>query len=290
MNRFFCFLALAALPAPGQVGSIALYYQFQHQHSSVLFDSIKQETTAILSPVGLRIQWKALPSTGNDVSSDLAVVTFEGRCTTQDLQSSVRPDGRLGFSHVSDKSVLPFAVIDCDSIGGFLQKKLPVSPIHEREMLFGRALARVLVHELDHIFAQTTNHGEREVDQPTYTVEELLADTVQPVNSRFHILRTAQKVLPETKGSPRTGQSIFDHSGCAACHGTNAEGTRRGPVLRAAGKFVTAVVLITRLARDEQAMTRRAHSLKLPEPVLSEEEIQDVVSFLNALPFPEQHQ
>jgi len=291
MNRVLFFLALAALPAPGQVGSIALYYQFEHQPSSILFESLKQETTSILSPVGLRLQWKILPSNGNDVTSDLAVVTFRGRCDTLDPEATLRADSRLGWSHVTDNNVLPFAVIDCDSIGGFVQRKLPLTPESDREKLLGRAIARVLVHELDHIFAQTLSHGAREVDQPSYTVEELLAEKIAQLGAQFHILRASQTPLAAfAPGSPRTGQAVFARSGCAACHGKNGEGTRRGPVLRAAGRFLTSVVLATRLARDEEKMTSRARSLKLPPPALSESEIQDLVSFLNSPPPEEPRQ
>jgi mono/diheme cytochrome c family protein len=284
MNRIFFFLALAALPAPCQVGPVALYYQFQHPPSTTLVESIRHETTAILSPVGLRLQWKTLPSNGSDMSSDLAVVTFEGRCDSQNLQAASRGGARLGFSHVSDKTVLPFAVVDCDTVGAFIQKKMPIGPDKERERILGRALARVLVHELDHIFAQTMSHGEREVDQPTYTVEELLADNTGGTDSRIHILRSTQAVLPAAKASPTAGHSVFVSSGCAACHGADGEGSRRGPALRAAGRVLSAVVLLTRLARDEETMARRAHALKLPAPSISEAELQDLVSFLNTPP------
>jgi hypothetical protein len=54
-------------------------------------------------------------------------------------------------------------------------------------------------------------------------------------------------------------------------------------VLRAAGRLLNTVVLAAKLARGEKKMCQRAHDLNLPAPSLAEEELQDLVSFLNHL-------
>ena len=43
-------------------------------------------------------------------------------------------------------------------------------------MLVGRAIGRVLSHELFHIFARSQSHGTRDVDKPFYSAEDLTAD------------------------------------------------------------------------------------------------------------------
>jgi cytochrome c551/c552 len=281
MKRIYVLLALAVLPVPGQVGSIALYYKFQFPPTSTLLESLKVETNALVTPT-LRLEWKPLPSTGSEVSADLAVITFQGSCSGAFLQKSMQRDPRLGWTHVTDREILPFAVIDCDQIGAFIERRLKIASQTEREELLGRAIGRVLAHELDHILARSANHTDRVIDQPTYSVEDLTDDRV-PVPA--HILHSGNTVpTPLRGGSASAGKSIFSRNGCAACHGSEGQGTKRGPVLRAAGHFITAVMLATRLTRDEHRMADRAQSLKIPAPTLSESDLQDLVSFLNAAP------
>src|ERR1017187_6235372 len=178
MNRAFCCLLLAALPGSSQVGSIAIYTQFQHEPPKTVLSALQEEASALMAPAGLRLQWKTLPSTGSEVSSAVAVVTFQGHCTAANLSIQTRWETRLGWSPVSDGEVLPFAGIDCDSILGFIQKRLLAVPPREREPVLGRAIGRVLAHEFDHIFAETSDHGARSMDQPENTVEELMAPSL----------------------------------------------------------------------------------------------------------------
>src|ERR1017187_3891460 len=284
MNRAFCCLLLAALPGSSQVGSIAIYTQFQHEPAKAVMSAIQGEASALMAPAGLRLQWKSLPSTGSDVSSAVAVVTFQGRCTAANLPTQPQSGSRLGWSHVSDGEVLPFAGLDCDSIVGFVHQRLAALPPRDRDQVLGRAIGRVLAHEFDHIFAESADHGERSVDQPEYNVEELVAPSLDTGAARRHILRPAA-TEPATAGlgSARAGASAFAGSGCGACHGAHGEGSRRGPVLHVAGRLLNTVMLATRLARAEQKMCQRAVALKLPPPSLEETEIQDVVTFLNQM-------
>jgi len=284
MNRAFCCLLLAALPGSSQVGSIAIYTQFQHEPSKAVLSAIQVEASALMAPAGLRLQWKTLPSTGQDVSSAVAVVTFQGRCTAADLPAQPEWGKRLGWSHVSDGEVLPFAGIDCDSILGFIDQRLIAVSPRERDQMLGRAIGRVLAHEFDHIFAETRDHKDRDMDQPEYSVQELTAPSLGSSAAKRHILRLAAAGPARARpGSARAGASAFAGSGCSGCHGAHGEGSQRGPVLHAAGRLLNTVMLATRLARAEQKMCRRAAALKLPAPSLEETEIQDVVSFLNQM-------
>src|ERR1035441_9194599 len=140
MNRAFCCLLLAALPGSSQVGSIAIYTQFQHEPPKAVLSAIQEEASALMAPAGLRLQWKSLPSTGHDVSSAVAVVTFQGRCTVANPRTQPTWDTRLGWSHVSNGEVLPFAGIDCDSILGFVYERLLAAPTWERDQVLGREI------------------------------------------------------------------------------------------------------------------------------------------------------
>jgi hypothetical protein len=61
-----------------------------------------------------------------------------------------------------------------------------------REGAFGRAVGRVLAHEIYHIFANTVRHGSAGVGKAAYTVRELLCDCFQFEERESQALRTSK--------------------------------------------------------------------------------------------------
>jgi hypothetical protein len=174
-------LTLAALPAFGG-GRLAelpavLYTTFQQSTPVIVRHALEDEVESIMGPAGRHFVWRSLVNVeGHEVSSELAVLTFKGRCNVEGLSLKEIHAGALGWTHVSDGNILPFSEIDCDRIRNFVQKELLYRKPGEREEAFGRAMARVVVHELYHIFANTPHHGSDGVAKAAYTAQELLAD------------------------------------------------------------------------------------------------------------------
>jgi cytochrome c553 len=285
MIRALIFLALwAALPTPGQVGSVALYTQYQNTPSVAVARAMQEEVGTLLTPGGFRFEWRSLPVQKNEVWTELAVLTFTGQCKVLPAAYNSQPDNRLGWTHISDGAVLPFAEVDCDAIRALILKNLLELPPESREAVFGRAAGRVVAHELLHVFAKTTHHGSHGVDQPAFSVPELLADRLV-FDSRgqdFHILRAGR--APQSKAvaaSPQAGRASYVRNGCANCHGGTGQGTKLGPVLRVAGRTLSAAMLAAKLTKSERKMCQRAQSLKVAAPSLAEEDLSDVLSFLN---------
>jgi hypothetical protein len=81
----------------------------------------------------------------------------------------------LGRTQVSDGVVLPFSDIDCDGIRSFVRFRLLHMDRAYRDEAYGRAVARVLAHELYHVFANTRQHASGGVGRASYTAEELLS-------------------------------------------------------------------------------------------------------------------
>ena len=180
-------LMLGALPALGGehgqapvAAPISLYTQFQQQPPQAVADAMQDELETIMSPIGLRFDWRALSkSRANEVSVELAVITFKGHCDVANLSSERTNPGALGWTHVSDGVILPFSDVDCDRIRSFIQHDLLTVRPEIREETYGRAVARVLAHELYHIFANTAKHGACGVAKASYTVQELLSEDFQ---------------------------------------------------------------------------------------------------------------
>ena len=190
----FC-LAAGVLPAAGQTrwaptAPITLYTNFQHQPPAAVQQALQEEVEAIMAPIGLRFEWRSLSATrGHEVSAELAVVTFQGTCDPAQYSLHTKFSGALGWTHVSDGEILPFTDVACDRIREFVQRPMLTVAADERETVFGRAVGRVLAHELYHIFANTTHHASWGVAKESYSVQDLMNEEFQFQEKESRLLR-----------------------------------------------------------------------------------------------------
>jgi len=197
-------LALGVLPAFG--GSrdvpVRLYTSFQQTPPDAVLDSMQEELANILGPLGVVFEWRSLAlATGNEVSAELVVIHFKGRCDALNLEPVDGIPGPLGWTHMSDGEILPFTDVNCDGIRLFMQRELLALPATERQAAYGRALARVLAHELYHIFARTTRHASWGIAKPAYSARDLLAPKLQFERKEGALLRAHQLHLDEVNGA-----------------------------------------------------------------------------------------
>jgi hypothetical protein len=196
-----CGLALAAVPMLGgqaklplvPMAPIALYSEFEQAPPAAVKAALDGELESIMKPLGLRFEWRDLRGPRLEAPAvELAVISFKGRCDVAGLVRRAAAGGPLGWTHISDGSILPFSDVDCDGVRALLQSDLLAIPAAAREAAFGRALARVLAHELYHIFADTTRHGSFGIGKEAYTARDLLAGNFRFENRESKALRNGK--------------------------------------------------------------------------------------------------
>src|SRR6266404_9453751 len=184
-NAVFSAVLLAASAfAEGPALPVAVFTSFDGPHSSHAVEAMKQEVESIIRPTGINLSWRALEEPRLDEAfSDLAVVKFHGRCDMEGIQllfSELGPDGEtggvLGSTKISDGQVLPFSELECDHIRRSIAPLTLGNSRMEREALLGRAMGRVLAHELFHVFANTAKHGREGVAKTSHSRRDLVAD------------------------------------------------------------------------------------------------------------------
>src|SRR5690242_11313372 len=173
---------------------IALYTHFQAEPAPEVFSALQREVESIMAPMGTDFEWRSLDGVnGSEVSAQLAVVKFFGHCNPAvGIQHVMWKNSALGWTHVSNGTILPFTDIDCDGIRQFLQFGLQGLDSRERPEAYGRALGRVLAHELYHIFANTAHHASNGVAKPVYSVHDLLSKDFQFEERESEALRTSR--------------------------------------------------------------------------------------------------
>jgi hypothetical protein len=154
---------------------VALYTQFAQAPPEAVRHALQDEVEAIMTPLGFHFEWRDMADPlGQRVSAELALITFEGRCDTAVTAPFAKRGGPLGWTQVTDGQILPFTNVNCDLVREMVRPTLVTSHADARAVVYGRALGRVLAHELYHIFAKTTHHGSCGVAKESYTMSDLV--------------------------------------------------------------------------------------------------------------------
>jgi hypothetical protein len=139
--------------------------------------ALQTELQRLLTPAGLDVVWKH--ATGRRAGEDfdfVAVVSFEGGCSSVSLATAVPAAAAvasLADTSVAGGRVLPFFNVDCGRLATLLRAELEPLHLRSRQALFGRALARVMAHEIYHIVGQTAGHQDRGVAKATFSIRDL---------------------------------------------------------------------------------------------------------------------
>jgi hypothetical protein len=188
--------------------SVAVFLDFQASASPLAVSEMKQEIASILRPSGLELDWHMLRDRrSSDTFADLVVLTFKGVCEEEEpLINELGPVGRgapLAFTHISEGKILPFSEVQCDTIRKYIAPHLASSKPQDRDAILGRALGRVVAHELYHIFAGTTEHAANGIEKSFHTPKELTARQFHFTAHEFEVLRaTKTRVQRPFGGDP----------------------------------------------------------------------------------------
>lgn len=209
-STLWVMLMLSAMTLRGQIdepaGTLTIYTRFAHRPSALSIGYMRTELDAIMLPFHLRFDWRSLErASGHEVVAEIVVVSFRGACQADSPASRGLPGGTLGSTHIADGEILPFADVDCDEIRQVMTTALAVSPRMEREGLLGRAMARVLAHELYHFLAHTTKHASTGIAKASYTGAELASNHLRFDEAQLRVVRERDGGRASATASARAG-------------------------------------------------------------------------------------
>src|SRR5262249_42510652 len=132
--------------------------------------AMRTELERLLQPVGLDVFWKDLRSKTGEDFQFVVVGSFDGSCAASNAPSAPALAGdnssSLADTSISDGRILPFFHIDCEKVVRMLGG-------HPDGGMLGRALARVIAHELYHIIGNTKNHHDTGVAKAVFSLKDL---------------------------------------------------------------------------------------------------------------------
>ena len=179
-------LAIFCAPAPVRAASaVTLVLQFDDAYSAKSLSAMKREVASIVVESGIKVDWRLLADVrSSETFESLVVVRFRGACLMQPVPYLVDERGYYAFTHISDGDVLPFSEVECDKIASSIGRAMSRSQWRERDSILGRALGRVLAHELYHMLAKSQHHAGDGVTRSKLSASQLIADrlTMSPAD------------------------------------------------------------------------------------------------------------
>jgi hypothetical protein len=160
--------------------TVAIFMDFEAQPAKAAVETMQREVDAIMRPAGLNVRWRQLKENrGTETFSGVVVVKFKGRCEVQPWRGMTsEPELTnektvLGTSLVSGGHVLPFSEVECDHVRKTLAYE-ERSTTMDRQHALGRAMGRVVAHELYHVLACTTKHGDHGLSRATQSLKGMV--------------------------------------------------------------------------------------------------------------------
>jgi len=177
------FLLSAVFALPGTAGmhpaaDLTVVLDFQGPHSEKSVKIMKTETQGILKELGVRLDWRTAGEASRGSYADLAVMRFKGACLVSSAPSLYDEPGPLAFTYRTDGVVQPFGEVECDKVSRFVRSAMRGDDLFKADQLLGRALGRVVAHELIHILSRSSEHGTEGVEKAALSSKQLIAGSL----------------------------------------------------------------------------------------------------------------
>ena len=101
----------------------------------------------------------ARASVAGTTPNDLVIVKFTGKCVLEPAGYLYDERGPMAFTYSTDGVVQPFSAVACDKVTSAIRPAMAGGDFAKADMLLGRALGRVLAHEMVHMLSKSGAHG-----------------------------------------------------------------------------------------------------------------------------------
>jgi hypothetical protein len=189
--RLVCATLLAIFSVPASAASaVTLVLEFDQAYSQKSLSAMKSEVASIVAKSGIKVDWRLLSDVQKaDTFESLVVVHFRGGCMLRPDPNLIDERGYYAFTHVSEGDVLPFSEVECDKVSSSIRPVMSKSQWKQSDSLYGRALGRVLAHELFHMLAKTQHHAEEGVTRSALSPTQLISDRLKMSSADLEKLR-----------------------------------------------------------------------------------------------------
>jgi hypothetical protein len=168
--------AIACLAGSCAFGEgITIVLDFQGPRSEQSIAEMKREFAGIMKDTALRFDFRWRNEASKEALSDLLVVRFTGKCVLDPAGYLYDERGPMAFTYSTDGVVQPFSEVACDKVTSAVRSAMFGGDFGNADVLLGRALGRVLAHEVVHILSKSGAHGRTGVARTSLSGSQLIA-------------------------------------------------------------------------------------------------------------------
>ncbi len=161
------------LPARGESLLTVLSGYDQWPDTSAM-DAMQRETAELFTGAGVTFSWQQNPRQSFIQDADLAIsVRFHGKCRLEPGEIVLPSDGPMAFIAAQDGEIRPTIDVDCDRTAAMVWQTRGTLSFPLVSRAFGRALGRVMAHELYHYLTQSPDHTHSELFRRAMTSSDL---------------------------------------------------------------------------------------------------------------------
>jgi hypothetical protein len=174
-HALICAIACIATVTPGLAEGITIVLDFQGPRSEQSVTEMKREFEGIMRESALHFDFRTRAEASQSTASDMMVVTFKGKCVFEPVPYLIDERGPLAFTFTTGGTVQPFGEVECDRVSKAMRSAMSGGDFGKGDMLLGRALGRVLAHEVVHILTRSGQHGTSGVAKSALSGSQLIA-------------------------------------------------------------------------------------------------------------------
>jgi hypothetical protein len=143
--------------------------------SPAAMSEMRKEAGQIIGSSGIRLEWKTKDEAISATFNDLVVMTFKGACELEPVVPLYDEMGPYAFTRTANGEVQPFGEVDCDHVVGSVRSAMIGDDFARANLLVGRALGRVVAHELVHMLTRSGEHGREGVEKSALSGKQLIS-------------------------------------------------------------------------------------------------------------------
>jgi hypothetical protein len=174
--RLVWICAFAWLAVPSAFGEgITIVLDFQGPRSEQSVAEMKREFAGIMKDTAVRFDFRSRSQASQEALTDLVLVRFTGKCVLDPVGYLYDERGPMAFTYSTDGVVQPFSEVACDKVTSAVRSAMSGGDFANADLLLGRALGRVLAHEVVHMLSKSGAHGHAGVAKTALSGSQLIA-------------------------------------------------------------------------------------------------------------------
>jgi hypothetical protein len=171
-------LGRAAAPDVPPVPDVTVIVDVKGTYSEAAFREMRREAGQIVQSSGVRLGWKTRSEAENATFNDLVVMTFRGACAFDPAAPIYDELGPLAITRTANGEVQPFGEVNCNRVGNAIRPAMFGEDYSKGDLLFGRALGRVVAHELVHMLTRSGQHAREGVQKAALSGKQLISTSL----------------------------------------------------------------------------------------------------------------